>query len=135
MCLKAAGCMVNSVDPDQTPRSVASGLGLHCLLKPICSNAYFNAFVGKPGFFSKFEKVVTVRMHRLIMAFDVRIIFNRVRLKYTSTHSKKKRNTAKWQTKLKMMPYIFKTDLVCKLGCKSTIVSISKLFITQYKVQ
>ena len=25
-------CMANSVDPDQTPRSVASDLGLHCLL-------------------------------------------------------------------------------------------------------
>ena len=25
--------MVNSADPDQTPRSVASDLGLHCLIK------------------------------------------------------------------------------------------------------
>ena len=28
--------MVNSVDPDQTPRSAASDLGLHCLLRLIC---------------------------------------------------------------------------------------------------
>ena len=28
----------NSVDPDQTPRSVASDLGLHCLQGSICPN-------------------------------------------------------------------------------------------------
>ena len=27
--------MANSVDPDQTPRSAASDLGLHCLQSPI----------------------------------------------------------------------------------------------------
>ena len=26
----------NSADPDQTPRSAASDLGLHCLLRPVC---------------------------------------------------------------------------------------------------
>ena len=26
--------MANSVDPDQTPRSAASDLGLHCLYRP-----------------------------------------------------------------------------------------------------
>ena len=32
-------CMYgNSVDPDQTPRSAASDLGLHCMLRPICPN-------------------------------------------------------------------------------------------------
>ena len=31
MCLKVAGCVANSVDPDQMPHSVASDLGLHCL--------------------------------------------------------------------------------------------------------
>ena len=30
--------MANSVDPDQTPQSAASDLGLHCLQRPICSN-------------------------------------------------------------------------------------------------
>ena len=34
MCLNIAGCMVNSVDPDQMPCSAASDLGLHCLQKP-----------------------------------------------------------------------------------------------------
>ena len=33
-----AGCMANSVDPDQMPRSAASDLGLHCLQRPICPN-------------------------------------------------------------------------------------------------
>ena len=30
----------NSVDPDETPRSAASHLGLYCLLRPICPNIY-----------------------------------------------------------------------------------------------
>ena len=30
--------MANSVDPDQTPRSVASDLGLHCFLSPVFLN-------------------------------------------------------------------------------------------------
>ena len=30
--------MANSVDPDQTPRSAASDLDLHCLQRPICPN-------------------------------------------------------------------------------------------------
>ena len=28
--------MANSVDPDQTPHSAVSDLGLHCLQRPIC---------------------------------------------------------------------------------------------------
>ena len=44
MCLKlldvskTAGFVANSVDPDQTARSAASDLGLHCLLRPGCPN-------------------------------------------------------------------------------------------------
>ena len=34
---KDADGMANSVDPDQTA-SKQSGLGLHCLLRPICPN-------------------------------------------------------------------------------------------------
>ena len=29
--------MANSVDPDQTPLNAASDLGLHCLLRCVCS--------------------------------------------------------------------------------------------------
>ena len=29
---------MNSVAPDQTPRSAASDLGLHSLFRPVCSN-------------------------------------------------------------------------------------------------
>ena len=36
--------MANSVDPDETPRSAASHLGLHCLLRPVYPNTY-----GKSG--------------------------------------------------------------------------------------
>ena len=34
--------MANSVDPDQIPHSVASDLGLHCLLSPICPSIQGN---------------------------------------------------------------------------------------------
>ena len=32
--------MASSVDPDETPCSAASHLGLHCLLRPGCPNTY-----------------------------------------------------------------------------------------------
>ena len=32
--------MANSVDPDEMPPSVASHMGLHCLLRPVGPNAY-----------------------------------------------------------------------------------------------
>ena len=35
---KIAGCVANSVDPDQMLQSAASGLGLHCLPRLICLN-------------------------------------------------------------------------------------------------
>ena len=40
LCLKIAGWVANSVDPDETPHHVASHLGLHCLLRPVCQNTY-----------------------------------------------------------------------------------------------
>ena len=40
LCLKTAGRVANRVDPDETPRSAASHLGLLCLLRPICPNTY-----------------------------------------------------------------------------------------------
>ena len=33
ICKTGAGLLANSADPDQTPRSVASDLGLYCLFK------------------------------------------------------------------------------------------------------
>ena len=38
LCLNMAGWVANSVDPDETPRSAASHLGLYCLLRPVCPN-------------------------------------------------------------------------------------------------
>ena len=32
--------MANSVDPDETPRSAASHLGLYCLFRRVCPNTY-----------------------------------------------------------------------------------------------
>ena len=40
LCLKITGWVANSVDPDETPRSEASHLGLNCLLRPVCPNTY-----------------------------------------------------------------------------------------------
>ena len=40
LCLKIAGWVANSVDPDETPRSAASHLGLNWLLRPVCPNTY-----------------------------------------------------------------------------------------------
>ena len=37
---KNAVLVANRVDPDETPRSVASHLGLHFLLRPVCPNTY-----------------------------------------------------------------------------------------------
>ena len=39
--------MENSVDLDETPRSAASHLGLHCLLRLVCPNTYGNPFSKK----------------------------------------------------------------------------------------
>ena len=38
MCQKIAGCVLKSVKSGQMPYSVASALGLHCLLRPVCPN-------------------------------------------------------------------------------------------------
>ena len=37
---KIAGRVANSADIGQTPRPAASDLGLHCLLRPVCPNAW-----------------------------------------------------------------------------------------------
>ena len=40
LCLKFAGWVSNSVDPDETLRSAGSHLGLNCLLRVVCPNTY-----------------------------------------------------------------------------------------------
>ena len=40
LCLKIAGWVANSVDPDETPHSAASHLGLYWLLRPVYPNTY-----------------------------------------------------------------------------------------------
>ena len=40
LCLKIAGGVANSVDPDEMPHVVAFHLGLYCLFRPVCPNAY-----------------------------------------------------------------------------------------------
>ena len=38
LCLKIAGWVANSVDPDETPQN--AHLSQHCLLRPVCLNTY-----------------------------------------------------------------------------------------------
>ena len=38
ICLKIAGRVANSVDPDQTPQHAAFDQSLHCLFRSICPN-------------------------------------------------------------------------------------------------
>ena len=40
MCLKIAEWVATSVESDQMLHSRLSGLGLHCLLKPVCTNTW-----------------------------------------------------------------------------------------------
>ena len=40
LCLKIAGWVANSVDPDETLCFAVSHLGLYCLLRPVCPNIY-----------------------------------------------------------------------------------------------
>ena len=40
LCLKIAGWIASSVDPDETPHSAASHLGLHSLLRPVYPNTH-----------------------------------------------------------------------------------------------
>ena len=37
---KIAGCVANSVDPDEMPYSVMYHLGLHFLLRPVCPHTF-----------------------------------------------------------------------------------------------
>ena len=46
MCLKIAGWVANSVDPDETPHSAASHLGLNCLFRAVCLKTYENTVTG-----------------------------------------------------------------------------------------
>ena len=72
LCLKIAGWVANSVDPDETPRSVASHLGLYCLLRPVCPNTY-----GKYGTWANIiGSGKTVQMNRLACTFTVHICYD-----------------------------------------------------------
>ena len=53
--------MENNVDPDQTPHSVASDLGLNCLLRPLCPNT--------SGYYvNKASQVIQIPSHKTIGA-------------------------------------------------------------------
>ena len=45
---KIAGLVANSADPDQTPLSVVSDLGLKCSLRPVCPNMQGNLIKSNP---------------------------------------------------------------------------------------
>ena len=62
MCLKT---VANSVDPDQTPQSAASEMGLHCLLRPVCPNTWgkydIQVFVAHDPFYQGLAQVGRVK--------------------------------------------------------------------------
>ena len=77
--------MANSVDPDETPRSAASHLGLYCLLRPVCPNTY-----GKYSTSTCFlicyycvtywchiiSKMETTHLHESLFAFIILLLFD-----------------------------------------------------------
>ena len=62
LCLKIAGWVANSVDPDETPCSAASHLGLYCLLRPVCLNTYgkYGSYTYKETNSNPYLKVITL---------------------------------------------------------------------------
>ena len=40
LCLKVAGWVANSEDPEEMPHSVASNMVLHCLFRPVHLNTH-----------------------------------------------------------------------------------------------
>ena len=64
--------MANNVDPDQMPQNVASDLGLHCLLKPLCLNTY-----GKFG--TDFYFLIFIIFHKKTYIMGILMSSNEVR--------------------------------------------------------
>ena len=64
--------MANSVDPDETPRSAASHLGLHCLLMSVCQNTY-----DKYGIFFKTVMSVCAILRESDTINRLSVIFNK----------------------------------------------------------
>ena len=65
--------MANSVDPDETPRSAASHLGLQCLLRPVCPNTY-----GRYGSVTQMVKPLGWRALEQGRADARHILFNKI---------------------------------------------------------
>ena len=59
--------MTNSADTDQTPHSVVSDLGLHCLHRPVCPNTY-----------SKYGNLITASPSEIILDPPLLITFERI---------------------------------------------------------
>ena len=67
--------MANRVDSDETPRSAASHLGLHCLLRPVCPNAYgkYGAYLYRTGVnHTSFEVLACI--NGLAVTFRVEVV-------------------------------------------------------------
>ena len=65
LCLKIVEWVVaNSVNPDETPRSAASNLGLHCLLWHVCPNTY-----GKYGNIQRTKSIQTTWFYLFILFY------------------------------------------------------------------
>ena len=81
MCLKTAAWVSNSVDPDQTPRSVASDLGIQCLHTPVCPKTWSkcdiqtSTDIERSVITDAFWVVNIVRNKRMFMADYVSIVY------------------------------------------------------------
>ena len=80
LCLKTAGWVANSVDPDETPRSAASHLGLYCLLRPVCLNTYGK--YGKPWVKTKTRFCISTLLATFLCLYTQYSIISRICLWY-----------------------------------------------------
>ena len=71
LCLKIAGWVANSVDPDETPHSAASHLGRNCLLRPVCPNTY-----GKYGSVGEFIQSTNQQQDKTQQKLQISTLFN-----------------------------------------------------------
>ena len=76
MC-KNVGRVTNSVDPDQTPRSVASDLGLHCSIRPVFPNILCK-YGNMIKLILRLIRVCTFVGQIGILIFDLHLIFQEV---------------------------------------------------------
>ena len=77
--------MTNSVDPDETPRSAASHLGLNCLIRPVCPNIIYMVNTVTPDSLcsNTLELVSKGKYMQLVAVLISSLLTSRLLLKHT----------------------------------------------------